>query len=345
MTRELVWGLRAVSCELDTWRRRARAIPDASIREDALDSIARKRGHADGAALFWILPRRRHPSLLALLVAYQTMWDFLDNVSERGAHAGRENGEMLHRALVAAIDAQAPLGEHYRHHPQDGDEGYLDALVRACREGCAKLPGFARVRPPALSETAGCAVQSINHEPDPAVRDAELRAWAARRCEPPEAGELRWFEMAAAASASLVPHVLLALAAEERCDPLDIAQARAAYMPWASLATAMLDSYADRIEDAASGDHSYLAHYGEDDAGRLAEILARAAGEVRRLRGGSRHAIILAGVVALYLSKDAARTPAERPRTGELVRSGGSLAELLLPVLRAWRTARALRSA
>ena len=48
-------------------------------------SIDRKRGHADGAALFWILPRRRDPNLLRLLVTYQIIWDFLDCVNERGA--------------------------------------------------------------------------------------------------------------------------------------------------------------------------------------------------------------------------------------------------------------------
>src|SRR5664280_3630266 len=58
--RQLLWGLRAVSREIHVWQARAQSIPDAAIREDALNSIERKRGHTDGAALFWILPRHRN---------------------------------------------------------------------------------------------------------------------------------------------------------------------------------------------------------------------------------------------------------------------------------------------
>src|ERR1039457_1099237 len=80
-TRELLWGLRAVSCEIPMWRSRAPMIPAAPIREDALNSIERKRGHTDGAALFWILPRHRNLDLLRLLVAYEIIWDFLDSAN------------------------------------------------------------------------------------------------------------------------------------------------------------------------------------------------------------------------------------------------------------------------
>lgn len=344
MSRELLWGLRRVSREVDSWRLRARTIPDASIRDDALDSIVRKRAHADGAALFSILPRRRDPRLLALLVAYQTIWDFLDNVSERGAHIGYANGKMLHRALVDALDPDGAPSDHYRHHSQSGDGGYLRALVRDCREACASLPAFDLVRPFVLSEAAGCAIQALNHDPDSASRDAALMAWAQSGL--PRARELRWFELTAAASASLVPHVLLALAADARCEPEDVARASRAYMPWASLATAMLDSYADRLEDAAGGDHSYVEHYQDGELiGRLAEIVGRAAREVASLRGGDRHAIVVACAIALYLSKDGSLVAEERVAAEALARSGGSLPRLLLPILRAWRVAYALRGA
>jgi tetraprenyl-beta-curcumene synthase len=360
--RELLWGLPAVSREVDVWRRRARVIPDASLREDALGAIVRKRAHADGAALFWTLPRRRHPRLLALLVAYQTTWDFLDNASERGACRGEHNGRLLHRALVEGLDPDAPLSDYYRHHLCTGDEEYLRALARACREVCAALPSYTRVRTRVLGEARRCALQSINHNPDPAERDIALRRWAEReraqawrsaaRYEPrgeravERTGgqverEMSWFELAAAASASLVPHVLLALAAEPACRPGDVDAAHAAYLPWASLATAMLDSYADRLEDDAAGEHSYIAHYrdGGEATARVAEIVARATHEAQELRAGHRHAVIVASMVAMYLSKDSARAQAGDTGTADLVRSGGSLARLLLPVLRAWRIA------
>jgi tetraprenyl-beta-curcumene synthase len=347
--RELLWGLPAVSREVDAWRRRAHAIPDASLREDALEAIARKRGHADGAALFWTLPRRRNLRLLALLVAYQTAWDFLDNASERGACMGERNGRQLHRALVEGLDPGGLLSDHYRHHLCRGDGGYLRALAETSREACAALPSYRHVRSHVLAEAHRCAIQSINHLPDPAGRDIELRRWAEREREAVHSAqhEMSWFELTAAASASLVPHVLLALAAEPACEPGDVVAAHAAYLPWASLATAMLDSYADRIEDDATGEHSYIAHYrdGEEAVRRVGEIVARATSEARGLRAGHRHAVIVASMVAMYLSKDSARRASGSEGTADLVRCGGSLVRLLLPVLRAWRIAYGQRAA
>ncbi len=343
--RELLWGLRAVSGEVEQWRARARCVPDAPLRHEALDSIAHKRAHADGAALFWILPRRRHPRLLRLLVAYQTVWDYLDGVSERGASAGEANGRRLHGALVEALDPSAAPTDHYRHNPCGCDGGYLRALVDAAREVCAGLPSYARVQGPVLAEARRCAVQSLNHEPDPGLREQRLRAWAER--ESSDWPGASWFERSAAASASLVPHVLLALAAEPACSVEDMARAHAAYLPWVSLATAMLDSYADLDEDLAGGEHSYIAHYRERDVAvaRLEEIVACATREVSELRRGHRHAVVVACAVTMYLSKDSVHTGLARGETARLVDAGGSLTKLLAPVLRVWRIVNAQRAA
>ncbi|HEY7829094.1 MAG TPA: DUF2600 family protein [Solirubrobacteraceae bacterium] len=366
--RELLWGLPAVSREVDAWRNRARAIPDASLRQDALGAIVHKRAHADGAALFWTLPRRRHLRLLALLVAYQTAWDFLDNASERGACIGEHNGRQLHRALVEGLDPGGLLSDYYRHHLCGGDGGYLRMLAEACREVCAALPSYPHVRSRVLAEAQRCAIQSINHNPNPADRDIALKSWAERERDAARVLEvalegdtalgddiargsaqrdMSWFELTAAASASLVPHVLLALAADPACQPGDVVAAHAAYLPWASLATAMLDSYADRLEDDKAGEHSYIAHYrdGEEAVQRVGEIVARATSEAQGLRAGHRHAVIVASMVAMYLSKDSARAPAGQDGTADLVRCGGSLARLLLPVLRVWRLAYGQRAA
>jgi tetraprenyl-beta-curcumene synthase len=340
-TRQLVWGLPAVSRELHAWRARAQAIADAPLRKDALDSIARKRDHAEGAALFWVLPDRQDMRLLALLVAYQTIWDFLDNLSER--HPDAANARQLHLALVEALDPQASISDYYKHHPWKDDGGYLRALVESCRENCQALPSYSRVRPYLLAGVRGCAVQSANHEPDPQRRDAALKAWA-QRCSPGQR-EMTWFELTAAVS-GFTPHVLLALAAEPSCEEGDIAKTLATYFPWVSLAITMLDSYADQLDDAASGSHSYISHYADRDAAvqRLCVIVERIAREARGLRNGDRHATVVACMVAMYLSKDDVRLPAMSEATSRIGAAGGSLTRVLLPILRLWRTAYAQRS-
>jgi tetraprenyl-beta-curcumene synthase len=341
--RELLWGLRSVSSELRAWRRYARVIPDAPLREDALSSLARKRTHADGAALFSILPRQRNPWLLRLLVAYESVLDFLDNVNEREANGG--NGRQLHLALVEALDPQSRLSDYYCHHLCRDDGGYLRALVESCREACGKLPGYARVRPSLRRETVRALVLGINHEREPARRDGELRRWVERECSGYR--DASWFELTGAASASLTVHALLALAAESVGSDSEINAVLTAYFPWISATSTMLDSYVDQAEDARAGSHSYVAHYPNRAvaAQRVGELVERSVLGARRLNRGHRHVVIATCMVAMYLSKDSARTPAMHTTTRSLARCGGSLAVLMLPILRLWRILYALNSA
>ena len=342
-TRELTWGLREVSAEIARWRALATAIPDEPIRDDALYALAHKRAHADGAALFSVLPAERSASLLRLCVAYETILDFLDNVSER--HTEEANGRELHLALVDAIDPDRPLADYYRYHPWRDDGGYLKALVTSCRRWCAALPSFESVRPHLLREAERTQVLALNHIDDPDERDKALQEWAHR--EFPGEHDLTWFELGGAASASLVILALLALGAEQTVSQTDLDTTCAVYWPWVSLVAVMLDSFADQAEDSESGDHSYVTHYGCPirTVNRLCGCVRRAAQGALRLQDGHRHAVIVACMVAMYLSKDSARTEKMRPATQKLIRAGGSLCRLLHPILRLWRIAYSQRSA
>lgn len=332
---ELTWALPAAGLELHAWRKRASLIPDEPLREDAMTALRTKRGHADGAALFTILAPQRNRALLRALVAYETILDFLDNVSER--HPTHQNGQQLHLALVDAVALDRPLADYYRFHPWRDDGGYLEALVAACRDGCRALPSYAVVRALLAREALRARVLGLNHEPDPSKRDQRLRAWAAR--EFPHERELTWFELTGAASASLVIHVLLALAAKPGLEDAEVKAAYAAHWPWIALATTMLDSYADLADDLASGNHSYVAHYSGEDVmtRRIGLSIANGMRAAVELPYGPRHAVIVASMVALFLSKPSAHALPTRARTRALARQGGSLVRLLLPALRLWR--------
>jgi tetraprenyl-beta-curcumene synthase len=343
--RELLWGLPAVAREVHAWKARAQAIPDGPLREDALDALTRKRAHADGAALFSILPEGRDPRLLHLLVAYEVMADFLDNVSERVAKLSRGGGRRINLALIEAIDPGESISDHYRDHRWCDDGDYLMVLLQACRESCVTLPSFERVRPLVRRAASLAQVVGLNHEPEPDLRDAALMSWAERECAAEH--ELMWFESSAAASGWLAVLALLALAAEPDCELVGIAETYAAYLPWTSLAGTMLDSYVDQAEDVSNAEHSYIAHYPSAPVAvqRTRWVIERSARAVGSLRAGHRHAVIAACMVAMYSSKDSALLPARRSTTRSLVSAGGSLAMLMLPVLRLWRIVYALRSA
>jgi tetraprenyl-beta-curcumene synthase len=171
-----------------------------------------------------------------------------------------------------------------------------------------------------------------------------LEAWASR--EFPHALEASWFELSGASSAGLTIFALLALASEPTCSQSEITQTRRAYFPWTSTLAAMLDSYVDQSEDAANGDHSYIAHYPTPELAtrNVCLIVRRSLHDARALKNSEKHILIVTGMVAMYLSKDSALSPAMRAKTRRIVDAGGSLTRALLPILRLWRIAYAQRS-
>jgi tetraprenyl-beta-curcumene synthase len=337
LARGLTWGLPAVASEFRAWRVAASSIADAEMRRHALSSLDTKRAHAAGAALFAMLPSRRHRSLLRLLVGYETIWDFLDTTSEH-APAPR-NGRQLHLSLLDALDPAQPHTDYYRHHPWQ-ETSYLKALIDGCRTWCLELPGFGLVRPALVAEAWLAQVLALNHEPSSEHREALLAQWA--NTQPPNVNELAWYELTAAASASLTVHALLALAADadRYCEP-ESHLLRDAYNPWISAATTMLDSFVDQIEDSTSGDHSYVAHYPNQSVAvlRVRWLIQQSLLRAGRLPAGERHVLIVAAMAAMYLSKDSARRRELRRSTRALVHTGGWPVALLLPVLRLWRIA------
>ncbi|HEY5343005.1 MAG TPA: DUF2600 family protein [Solirubrobacteraceae bacterium] len=355
--RELIWGLRGVAREVAGWRERAAAIPDPELRADALEALARKRGSIDGAALFWILPHKRNHDLLGVLVAYEVLADYLDCVSERGAGRGIENGRQLHLALVEALDLNPPtptISDYYRYHSSGEDGGYARALVSRCRSGCERLPSYEAVKPFLMRAAAQSGVLGLNHEPDPARREALLKEWADQTAHhPADPADKHWYERAAGSSSWVTVLAMLALAArptravDETVDSIEVARTYDAYTQWVAPTGAMLDSFADIAEDRASGDHSYVAHYPSMDMAteRIGELMRESRREIRELPGAARHSVVLSSMIAFFLSKDSARSPELRSSARELRRAGGPLVELLLPVLRLWRAAYGQRSA
>lgn len=345
LAREFGVGIHAVGKEVRRWRRRAEAIPDPSLRADALHVLDQRRGHLDGAAMFWIIPRRRSRGLLRALVTYELIQDYLDNVSERAAAANGGEGSQLYLALADAVEPDRPLTDHYHAQPWSDDGGFLRALIETFRTESDRLPSIEAVRPRLIRDAPLAAVLATNHLADPDRRDAALRGWVEANL--PDEADLRWYELAAAGSGWITTHVQLALAAQPGVTYEESDATYAAYFPWCTLTLTMLDSYADQAEDAARGHHNYFGHYanGEEGAERLCASIEQAAQRLLGLPDGERHGVLLSFMVALYLSKDSVRTPARRKTTRRIVRAGGATPWALTPVARAWRICNAQRSA
>jgi tetraprenyl-beta-curcumene synthase len=337
-TRELLWGLRAVRREHHVWLARAATIPDRDLRRHALAALRDKRPLLDGAALFWTIPDRRHPELLRLLVAFQVLANYHDHASERwGAGDPRPDPGRSMDGFAEVVDLRLSL-RHHRPSSAHPDGGYLAALAATCRDGCRRLVAYEAAREHLVLAAWRAKSLDLEHLPDEGLRRGALerfteQAFGAR-------ADLTWFELAAGGSSLLTAIVVLAVAVDDASTPADLAAAVEVYTLVATV-SALLDNYVDYDDDLAAGRHNYLNYYASFARAveRLAELVADTLREAGRLRHGMRHRVIVASMVAMYLTSEGARKR-DAQTTTSLVASGGHLTAVLVPVLSLWRSAR-----
>ena len=75
--------LRQVSKRLERWDEEAKLCEDEELQKQALASIREKGFHCQGGAVFAVLYPEWEGLLLDLIVAYQTLCDYLDNLCDR----------------------------------------------------------------------------------------------------------------------------------------------------------------------------------------------------------------------------------------------------------------------
>lgn len=329
---------RQVRRELATWDLHAKKIPDPLLREHALGKLTGERLNPEAAALFAVLaPRTQRRRVVSLIVAYQVLYDYLDGVNEEPGFDELRDGLQLHRALTEAIMPGSPTSDYYLHHPDRDDGGYMRLLCATCRQLVASLPSVARSSRVILEATGRCGqAQSHNH----ATRDwdhARLIDWS--RAQGPQCGGYLWWELAAGGISCLNIHALLASTADPSSLPEEAARVDAAYFPSICALSALLDSLADYHGDAGTNNHSFIAHYRDQDqaAERLVAITAEATTLIGSLRHSRRHAIILAGIVAYYLSSSSVWEGFPSTAAERLMGCVGPLGASMCAVMRARR--------
>lgn len=336
--RELGWGLRAVRREHHRWLRVAGAVPDARLRRQAVEALQDKRPLLDGAALFWTLTERRDVRLLRLLVAFQVLANYHDHASERVGARIQPSGPGSDIATFVEVVDLERAALSYRPTATHRDGGYLAALVDACRHGCRQLPGYDRARPHLLLAVRRAGTLDLEHLASPDQRQVALERFARVELAVSATG-LSWFELAAGASSLLTGIVTLALAARPDADERELERANQVYVLVATV-SALLDNFVDHAEDELTGAHNYLNYYAsfEDAVARLAVLIDQMVTAVDRLDHADRHRVIVAAMLAMYLTTDGARARDPSHRRA-LVDHAGPTAKALMPALAAWRGA------
>lgn len=307
--------LPGVAVALSRWQRRAQAIPNVELRKQAWASISAKRFHAEGGGVFAALAPEWTDTLVPLIVALQTISDYLDNLCDRSVSMDEKDFRQLHKAMSDAVDGTPPMyvgsrnGEqsetsppYYDHHPNKDDGSYLRALVDECRHHIDKLPSYAIVRPYVLYLVELYSdLQVYKHGPV-AGRRQTLERWFAEKGS--HWSRLHWFEFAAATGSTLGMFALFTAAT--RTDLTD-AEADAivnSYFPWICGWHILLDYLIDQEEDIRGGDLNFVSFYDDGDhmRRRLVLFANKARSHARTLPDAAFHTTVVQGLPGLYLS-------------------------------------------
>ena len=329
--------------ELRRWDLHAQAIPSDALRAQALAKLRDERFNTEVAATLATLVapvRRRHA--VEAIVALEVMYDYLDGLTEQPVAEPLACGRQLYSAFADALAPTGPFADHWRHRRERDDGGYLAALAAALRHGLWALPAAPVVAPVACTVLARCGEAQTRTHAAARFGPEQLRAWAAAQ---PEAGALRWPEVAAGAAASvLAAHALIALAGDPATTAADAERVASAYLTTCALTT-LLDSLIDAEADAAGGGHAYLAYYRDDDeaAERLGALARAAVAAVRELPRAPHHLMTVGGAVAYYLSAPGAAGERARRLTAPMAAELQPVLAPSLAIFAAWRGAKRWR--
>jgi len=311
-----------VDAELSLWRNAAaHACPE--LAEQALSSIRDKKFHCQGGSIYSLYPGVNAAGFVRLVVALQTISDYLDNLCDRAGVADEDAFRQLHLAMTDALDPDAGLHDYYAYYPLKNDGGYLAALVKTCREEVARLPAYRLVKPAVLDlASLYSELQTYKHL-DLAIREQKLAAWAeARLAAYP--GLTAW-EFAAATGSTLGMFMLCAAAADAELEATTVTQTLDAYFPWICGLHILLDYFIDRAEDRNHGDLNFTTYYADErqTITRLTHFYRQALAGALRLPDPTFAETVIHGLLGMYLSDPKASAPPEKPLSTALIDAGG----------------------
>jgi len=290
--------------QIDRWTQAAAAIPNETLREQALASLTHKRFHADGGCVYAAVHPAFAGPLVKVIVALQTISDYLDNLCDRCDLFDAADFRQLHHAMRDAVRPGTTHRDYYRYRSAAEDGGYLDALVTDCQQVLGTLPNYTKVQTNVtwLVERY-CELQEHKHIA-PEARLATLQSWwnGYLGAFP----EVRGYEFAAASGSTLGMFSLF-LAATLPCREADVETLYNGYFPWVCGLHILLDYWIDLEEDKLEGDFNFIRCYPSlaEARARIRHFAAQSLRQAKALTlGGRIHRYVVQGLLGMYLSDD-----------------------------------------
>jgi tetraprenyl-beta-curcumene synthase len=328
--------LPAVRREINQIRTRASFIPDIELQTQALASIDSKLFHCQGGAVFALLNRKKMKQLIPLIVSFQTISDYLDNLCDRSISLDPMDFRLLHQSMLDAIQPGSPTVNYYAHRGNVDDGGYLQGLVEHCQSIVAGFPNYGQVQPKLL-EWVGlyCDLQVHKHIHKDQREHALLHWWDNHKASYPE---LEWQEFAAATGSTLGMFMCFVFASNNKFDNAEFMQFSNAYFPYVCAVHILLDYFIDQEEDRLGGDLNFCNYYDDVQAmlTRLQWVTKQAQLCVSLLPNSQFHGMILEGLLALYLSDSKVNQQVEVSRAVSILMKNSSLGRLFFWINSNW---------
>ncbi|UFJ41214.1 tetraprenyl-beta-curcumene synthase family protein [Brevibacillus humidisoli] len=287
--------------DFSAWYRRAEQMPDPELRKQALASMNTKKFHCQGGAVYAAQAIPHVHNLVPLIVAYQTISDYLDNLCDRSTSLDPADFRQLHLSMQDALTPGAPLRDYYSYREQKDDGGFLADLVRSCQEKVASLPSYPIVQERVLELSRLYSDLQVYKHIAHDQREAKLLAWWEQYR--PMYPQLHWQEFAAVTGSTIGIFALFCLATQPELPKSQAQAIDSAYFPWICGLHILLDYLIDLEEDRVGGDLNFVSYYQsqEEAIERLQYFLDQATVSVHDLPNPVFHRLIVNGLVAFYL--------------------------------------------
>ncbi|MFF2090403.1 tetraprenyl-beta-curcumene synthase family protein [Paenibacillus sp. NPDC058174] len=336
MYRVYKYILPEVENELSKLRAMAERIPDGELRTQALDSLAGKKFHCQGGAVYACANLEQRHILIPLIVALQTISDYLDNLCDRSTSLDPDDFRLLHQSMLDAVDPAAEPKDYYALRKEKDDGGYLRHLVLVCQRNVALLPSYGSVQR-VVSELVGLYsdLQVYKHIRKD-LRETELLAWWHEHES--RYPHLRWNEFAAATGSTLGMFMLFLAASGDGLSASDADSIRRIYFPHVCSLHILLDYLIDQEEDKAGGDLNFCNYYESSSllVDRIGWIASKAREDVQQLPAPRFHRLVIEGLLALYLSDPKVKTQSDVMRVTRKLMKNSPLTRLFFLINSIW---------
>ncbi|MDQ6421851.1 tetraprenyl-beta-curcumene synthase family protein [Paenibacillus sp. LHD-117] len=336
MHRVYKYVLPEVEAELGKLRELAERIPDDELRTQALNSMEDKKFHCQGGGVYAAANLEYRHVLIPLIVALQTISDYLDNLCDRSTSLDPEDFRLLHQSMLDAVNPHARLRNYYELRSESDDGGYLHHLVKTCQTCVAQLPSYGSVQKHVEELVALYGDLQVYKHIRKDQRESHLLAWWEKHSS--RYPNLKWNEFAAATGSTLGMFMLFLAASETKLSAKDAETIRHIYFPHVCGLHILLDYLIDQEEDLIGGDLNFCNYYENKNllVERIGTIVIRAREDVKSLPASRFHRLIIEGLLALYLTDPKVRLQAEVREVSKRLMKNSPLTRLFFMVNSNW---------